>query len=321
MAAGAGSRSPPHHAPLPRRHADPGDAIRDRRGRGEGDRLHAAAQQPCRCRAHGRGRERPRRACTCISPFASATVARIPWIDRQEDDTLRIVAGADQMVLRSATPVSVADNCIESDFVVAAGETVAFTLTYAASHLAPPDPIDPQEAFAATEAVLGRLGGQGERSPPGERHHAVYALAHHAEGADLRADRRHRRGADHQPARDAGRHSQLGLSFLLAARRDAVAARPDERRLLRGGGGMARLAAACRRRPAAQAQIMYSITGENRADRMGGRLAAGLRGLAAGAHRQRCARAAPARRLRRGDGRAAIRRAAAASPAARPPGT
>ena len=53
--------------------------------------------------------------------------------------------------LRGEAPVCVADNCVESDFVVAAGETVSFTLTYAASHLAPPDPIDPQEAFAATK--------------------------------------------------------------------------------------------------------------------------------------------------------------------------
>ncbi|HEX9327063.1 MAG TPA: trehalase-like domain-containing protein, partial [Reyranella sp.] len=77
--------------------------------------------------------------------------SRVPWIHRQEDDTLRIIAGADQVVLRSAAPVSVADNCIESDFAVAAGETVAFTLTYAASHLVPPDPIDPAGAFATTK--------------------------------------------------------------------------------------------------------------------------------------------------------------------------
>ena len=229
--------------------------------------------------------------------------ARVPWIDRQEDDTLRIIAGADQVVLRGAAPVSVADNCIESDFVVAAGETVAFTLTYAASHLVPPDPIDPHEAFADDQALLGGMGGQGERRArrAAPRHHA---LADHAQGADLRADRRHRRGADHQPARDAGRHPQLGLPILLAARRDAVAARPDERRLLRGGGGVARLAAARRRRRAAAGADHVQHHRREPADRMGGRLAAGLRGRAAGAHRQRRPRPAPARRLWRGHGRA-----------------
>src|SRR5688572_18491033 len=61
--------------------------------------------------------------------------SRVPWIDRQEDDTLHIIAGADQVVLRGAAPLSVADNCIESDFVVAAGETVAFTLKIGRAHV------------------------------------------------------------------------------------------------------------------------------------------------------------------------------------------
>ena len=61
--------------------------------------------------------------------------ARVPWISRQEDGTLRIIAGADQVVLRTAVQVSVKDNCIVGDFAVQAGETVAFTLTYAPSHL------------------------------------------------------------------------------------------------------------------------------------------------------------------------------------------
>jgi GH15 family glucan-1,4-alpha-glucosidase len=98
--------------------------------------------------------------------------SRVPWISRQEDDTLRIIAGADQVVLRAATPVSVADNCIESDFVVAAGETVAFTLTYAASHLAPPDPIDPGEAFTTTRLFWEEWAAKATVAP-GERHHAI----------------------------------------------------------------------------------------------------------------------------------------------------
>jgi hypothetical protein len=98
--------------------------------------------------------------------------SRVPWIDRQEDDTLRIIAGADQVVLRSAAPVSVADNGIESDFVVAAGETVAFTLTYAPSHLAPPDPIDPAAAFATTKLFWEDWAAKASVAP-GERHHAI----------------------------------------------------------------------------------------------------------------------------------------------------
>ena len=67
---------------------------------------------------------------------------------------------------------------------------------------------------------------------------------------------------------------------------------------------MARLAAARRRRRAAAGADHVQHHRREPPDRMGGRLAAGLRGLAAGAHWQRCARPAPARRLRRGHGRA-----------------
>ena len=55
----------------------------------------------------------------------------------------------------------------------------------------------------------------------------------------------------------------------------------------------------------AKAQILYGVGGAAAHPRVRARLAARLRGLAAGAHRQRRARAVPARRVRRGDGRAA----------------
>src|SRR5262249_27223934 len=65
------------------------------------------------------------------------------------------------------------------------------------------------------------------------------ALAHHAQGTDLRADRRHHRRADHVVAGAARRNAQLGLSVLLAARRDAHAPRIDECRLSGGGAVLA----------------------------------------------------------------------------------
>ena len=80
-----------------------------------------------------------------------------------------------------------------------------------------------------------------------------HALADHAEGADLRADRRHRRRADHLAARAARRRAQLGLPLLLAARRDAHAARADERRLLRGGAAPG-ATGCCARSPAARSR-------------------------------------------------------------------
>ena len=58
-------------------------------------------------------------------------------------------------------------------------------------------------------------------------------------------------------------------------------------------------------------QIMYGLRRRAAADRARARLAARLRGLEAGADRQRRLRAVPARRLRRADGRAATTRASA----------
>ena len=70
------------------------------------------------------------------------------------------------------------------------------------------------------------------------------ALAHHAEGADLRAHRRHRRGADDLAAGKNRRRAQLGLPLLLAARCDIHALFADAGWLHRGGGGVEQLAAA-----------------------------------------------------------------------------
>ena len=64
---------------------------------------------------------------------------------------------------------------------------------------------------------------------------------------------------------------------------------------------------------------MYGLAGERRLTELELRLAAGLRGLAPGAHRQRGRRPVPARRLRRGDGRAAPGAAGAGSTAERAP--
>ena len=98
--------------------------------------------------------------------------SRVPWISRQPDGTLRIIAGADQVVLHTAAPLSVTENCIESDVAVSAGEAVAFTLTYAASHLPPPAPIDAHEAFATTKHFWEDWAAKAQVAP-GERQHAI----------------------------------------------------------------------------------------------------------------------------------------------------
>jgi GH15 family glucan-1,4-alpha-glucosidase len=77
--------------------------------------------------------------------------AIVPWVTRVDDATLRAVAGPDMVVLR--TPVRLIGQNMKTvgEFEVAAGETVPFVLTYALSHVLPPEPVDPVSALAATE--------------------------------------------------------------------------------------------------------------------------------------------------------------------------
>ena len=138
------------------------------------------------------------------------------------------------------------------------------------------------------------------------------------EGAHLRADRRHRRRADDVAARAARRRAQLGLPLLLAARRDVHALRADDRaatptRRARGATGC------CARSPATRRSCRSCTASPASGGSPSCELdwLPGYEGSRAGAHRQRRARAVPARRLRRGDGRAATRRARTASTAER----
>jgi GH15 family glucan-1,4-alpha-glucosidase len=98
--------------------------------------------------------------------------ALVPWVYRQEDGTVRAIAGPDQVVLRTPVPVHGEDLKTVGVFTVAAGEVVPFTLTYAPSHLPPPDPADPQAALDATEQFWAEWSSRA-RVEEGERRGAV----------------------------------------------------------------------------------------------------------------------------------------------------
>ncbi|BFL65556.1 Glucoamylase [Roseomonas mucosa] len=77
----------------------------------------------------------------------------IPWVSRLPDGTgIRAVAGPDLVVMRTGVPVRGEDMHSVSRFVVKAGESVPFVLSYGASHLPPPPPLDPGERLAETES-------------------------------------------------------------------------------------------------------------------------------------------------------------------------
>jgi GH15 family glucan-1,4-alpha-glucosidase len=94
----------------------------------------------------------------------------VPWVTRMDPRTLRIVCGPDMVVLRTAVPLRGEDLKTVGEFTVSAGELVPFVLTYGASHLPVPAPIDPMEALSGTESYwrewAQRFTGAGEGSEP-----------------------------------------------------------------------------------------------------------------------------------------------------------
>ncbi|MEK9278324.1 MULTISPECIES: glycoside hydrolase family 15 protein [unclassified Bradyrhizobium] len=77
--------------------------------------------------------------------------ADIPWVRRTEDGALLAVCGQDMTVLRTPVETRGKDLTTVAEFEVKAGATVPFVLTYGPSHLAVPEPIDPEIAFQETE--------------------------------------------------------------------------------------------------------------------------------------------------------------------------
>jgi GH15 family glucan-1,4-alpha-glucosidase len=75
----------------------------------------------------------------------------IPWVRSLPDGTLLAIAGPDMTVLRTPVKLDGEDMSTRSVFEVRAGEIVPFVLTYDASHLPVPQPIDHMQALADTE--------------------------------------------------------------------------------------------------------------------------------------------------------------------------
>ena len=74
----------------------------------------------------------------------------VPWVYREAGD-LVAVAGPDAVWLRTPVPLEGVDLATHADFVVGAGDTAPFTLSWRSSHLPPPEPRDPMRELGATE--------------------------------------------------------------------------------------------------------------------------------------------------------------------------
>lgn len=75
----------------------------------------------------------------------------VPWVTHVAQDTWRAVAGPDMVMLRTRAPMHGENLKSVADFKVRAGETVSFTLVYAASHLQHVQFADPLQALDETE--------------------------------------------------------------------------------------------------------------------------------------------------------------------------
>ena len=75
----------------------------------------------------------------------------VPWVRRGKDGSTIAIAGPHMLALRSKTPVHGEDLKTVSQFEVNEGESVTFQLSYSASHLSPPEPIDPDPSLKDTE--------------------------------------------------------------------------------------------------------------------------------------------------------------------------
>ncbi len=74
----------------------------------------------------------------------------VPWVYREDGD-LVAVAGPDAVWLRTPVELHGEDHSTSASFVVAPGERVPFVLTWRASHLPRPEPLDPLVELGATE--------------------------------------------------------------------------------------------------------------------------------------------------------------------------
>ncbi len=85
----------------------------------------------------------------------------VPWVTRLDDHSgLCAIAGPNMVVVRTDVKLHGRDMRSVGDFTVAAGQTVAFVLSFGESHRAPPQAVDAMAALADTaahwEAFIGR---------------------------------------------------------------------------------------------------------------------------------------------------------------------
>lgn len=84
----------------------------------------------------------------------------IPWVRRGQDGERLAICGPDMIVLRTPVKTRGENMTTVAEFEVEAGQTVPFVITYGASHLPVPDPIDPFQALEDTKQFWSEWSGR-----------------------------------------------------------------------------------------------------------------------------------------------------------------
>jgi GH15 family glucan-1,4-alpha-glucosidase len=92
--------------------------------------------------------------------------ANVPWVTRLPDGTRRAITGPDMVIMRTPVGIRGKDLTTVADFTVAAGERIPFVLSYAPSHLDPPEPVDVDACLAKTEKFWQDWTGRNKISCP-----------------------------------------------------------------------------------------------------------------------------------------------------------
>ncbi len=75
-----------------------------------------------------------------------------PWVSRQADGRLQLIAGPERLLLQSQIPLRGEDFSTVGEFEVAAGDEIGFSLSWTPSWRAPPPALPPNQALAQAHA-------------------------------------------------------------------------------------------------------------------------------------------------------------------------
>ncbi len=81
--------------------------------------------------------------------------ATVPWVSRQQDGRLQLVAGPDRLVLDTTVPLRGEDQRTVGEFEVSAGQEVSFALSWSPSFRDAPQSLQASDALAQVESFWG----------------------------------------------------------------------------------------------------------------------------------------------------------------------